>query len=178
MHALRKFVQDQMDTRNWRAADLAARSGISKQVISGLLTDDRDTVDRMPTEKTIAGLCKAFSVSRDAVLAVVGEAMGLPVGRPTVIYDASRVPNDELIRELARRLGEAGGEHVHGSAPITPAGGSPATDNVRAFPRATKQVSLPEDTVLSPEQLKALGIADAADDQGDPAEEDKADPHA
>lgn len=178
MHALRKFVQDQMDARNWRAADLVARSGISKQVISGLLSDDRETVDRMPTEKTIAGLCKAFSVSRDAMLAVVGEAMGLPVARPTVIYDASRVPNDELIRELARRLGEVGGEHVHGSAPITPAGGSPAADNVRPFPRATEQGSVPEDTVLSHEQLDALGVASAADDQGDPAEEDEADPNA
>lgn len=139
MHALRKFVQDQMDARNWRAVDLVTRSGINKQVISGILTDDRDTVDRMPTEKTIAGLCKAFRIDRDVLLAVIGEAMGIPVSRPTVVYDASRVPSDELILELARRLREVGGEHVQRSAPITPAGGSPVVDNVRPFRRADER---------------------------------------
>lgn len=152
MHALRKFVQDQMDARNWRATDLAARSGISKQVISGLLTDDRDTVDRMPTEKTIDGLCKAFRIDRDVLLAVIGEAMGLPVNRPTVVYDASRVPSDELILELARRLGEAGGEHVQRSAPSKQAGGSPAAEGatVHEFPgsgRLNEPMSEEEATV-------------------------------
>lgn len=128
MHALRKFVQDRMDARGWRPADLVTASGINKQVVSGLLTDDRDSIDRMPSEKTIAGLCRAFSVDRDTVLAVVGEAMGLPVARPVVVYDASHVPNDELIRELAKRLGEAGGEHVQRSAPTSTAGHRPASD--------------------------------------------------
>ena len=64
------------------------------------------------------------------------------------------------------------------AAPMTPAGGSPAADNVREFPRATEHESVPEDTFLSLEQLKELGIADAADDQGDPAKEDEADPYA
>lgn len=128
MHALRMFVQERMDARGWRPADLVTASGINKQVVSGLLTDDRDSIDRMPSERTIAGLCRAFSVDRDTVLAVIGEAMGLPVTRPVVVYDASHVPNDELIRELAKRLGEAGGEHDQRSAPITTSRGAPGAD--------------------------------------------------
>src|SRR5690554_566323 len=101
MHALRKYVQTQMDARGWRPADLANASGISKQVVSGLLADTRDHIDRMPSEKTITGLCRAFSIQRPVLLAVIGEAMGLPVDRPVKVADASRVSNDELIRELA-----------------------------------------------------------------------------
>lgn len=121
MHALRRFIQERMDARAWKPADLAAASGISKQVVSGMLKDDREYIDRMPSEATITGLCRAFSVEREVLLAVIGEAMGLPVSTPVYVYDASRVPNEELVRELDKRLREAGEEHADGSAPTSEA---------------------------------------------------------
>lgn len=146
MHALRKYVQEQMDDRGWRPADLVTASGISKQVISGLLADPRDHIDRMPSEKTIAGLCRAFSVPRQVLLAVVGEAMGLPISRPVEVADASRVSNDELIRELARRLQKAGGEHDQRSASMNQTGTQPAHNQTReTTPASTASERLTED---------------------------------
>lgn len=123
MHALRKYIQGEMDRRGWKAADLVLASGIAKQVVSSLLNDDRDRIDRMPTDRTIDGLAKAFSTSREVILNRVADAMGLPVDEPVIVYDARRVPNEELLRELERRLQEGGGEHVR-SAPMS--GPSPA----------------------------------------------------
>lgn len=120
MHALRTYIEAQMDRRTWSAADLVRASGISKQVISGLLNDDRPSLDRLPTDRTVSGLASAFSVDRVVILAKIGEAMGLPLNAPVVIYDASRVPNDELIRELASRLREDG-EHGGNTAATRPA---------------------------------------------------------
>lgn len=93
----------------------------------------------------------------------------------------TRIQYDRLLEAVVRDMGYMTDEEVgrHGdAAPITPAGGIPAADNVRHFPRADEQESVPEDTFLSHEQLRDLGVADAADDQGDPAEEDEADPYA
>ncbi|MEV7973300.1 helix-turn-helix transcriptional regulator [Cellulomonas sp. NPDC089187] len=104
MHALRQYVQGEMDRRGWKPVELAKRSGVSKQVLSNLLNDDRDELRMLPARDTIDGLAAAFSVDRDVLLGVVGEAMGIPVGRTVVVYDASRVPDDELLRELAHRL--------------------------------------------------------------------------
>jgi len=144
MHALREYIQAQLDSRGWVAADLAKHSGISKQVVSGLLNDDRASIDRLPLDSTIDGLAQAFRVERDVILAKVGEAMGLPMSRTVVVYEASGVPNDVLIQELRRRLREdvmGNAEHPapigdHPSAavstsvtppalPTTPAGASP-----------------------------------------------------
>jgi hypothetical protein len=63
----------------------------------------------LPSEETVAGLARAFSVSESVVLHRIGEAMGLPVHEPVQVVDATRVPDEELVRELARRLGEVGG---------------------------------------------------------------------
>jgi len=123
MHALREYIQAQLDSRGWVAADLAKHSGISKQVVSGLLNDDRASIDRLPLDSTIDGLAQAFRVERDVILAKVGEAMGLPMSRTVVVYEASGVPNDVLIQELRRRLREdvmGNAEHPApiGAAPI------------------------------------------------------------
>lgn len=119
MHALREYIQSQLDSRGWVAADLAKHSGISKQVLSGMLTDTRPTIDRMPLDSTVSGLARAFGVDRDVILAKVGEAMGLPTSRTVVVYEASRVPNDVLVQELRRRLREDVMGNAEHPAPMT-----------------------------------------------------------
>lgn len=148
MHALRTFVQAQMDERGWTQSDLVAASGITKQVVSSLVSDARPKLDRLPMDKTIDGLARAFHVDRNVVLAKIGEAMGLPVSEPVVIYDASRVPNSDLLRVLSERLSKAGEEHEDRSAPMNPAGESPASNDVRrrldlTFPSEDLRVDLP-----------------------------------
>lgn len=128
MHAYRKLIQDEMDARQWQASDLARVSGVSKQVLSNILGDTREQLVQRPTDATVNGLARAFGLNPDAILAAVGEAMGLPVSRPVVIYDAARVSDDDLLRVLGERLRAAkdGGEHEHSSASNKPAGVSPA----------------------------------------------------
>lgn len=104
MHALRQYVQGEMDRRGWKPVDLAKRSGVSKQVLSNLLNDDRDELRMLPSRETVDGLAVALSVDRDVLLGVIGEAMGIPVGRTVVVYDASRVSDEDLLHELAQRL--------------------------------------------------------------------------
>lgn len=136
MHALRMFVQAQMDERGWTQSDLVAASGITKQVVSSLVSDARPKLDRLPQDKTIDGLARAFRVDRNVILAKIGEAMGLPVSEPVVIYDASRVPNSDLLRVLSERLSKAGEEHEHRSAPMNPAGESPAPGGDSGSPKS------------------------------------------
>lgn len=165
MHAFRSFVQAEMDKRGWKAVDLVSRSGLSKQVVSNILNDDRDELPGRPGRQTVDSLARAFSVPSDVVLLSIGEAMGIPVASPVVIYDASRVPNDELLRVLAQRLGEDGGEHV-GSAPITPAGGSPAQDARAADELASRRASRETD-VPDPASVPDRAVANEDESLGE-----------
>lgn len=114
-HALRRFLEDGLERRGWSQATLARESGLSKQVINGIVGDERSRLDRLPQDKTIDGLARAFEVERGVVLTVIGEALGLPVAEPVVVYDASGVADSDLLRELARRLGGGGAAAPHGA---------------------------------------------------------------
>ena len=108
MHALRAFIEGEMDRRGWKAADVARHSGLSKQAISKMLADDREQLTTRIDDTTAAGLARAFSTSTTTVLSKVAEAMGLPVGETVTIYAAGRVSDDELLRVLAARLAKVG----------------------------------------------------------------------
>jgi transcriptional regulator with XRE-family HTH domain len=103
-HAFRRFIENNMAQRDWLQSDLVRESGITKQVVSGLLNDTRERLDRLPQDKTVDGLARAFGVERGVVLTVIGESMGLPMREPAVLYDASGVTNENLVRELTERL--------------------------------------------------------------------------
>lgn len=121
MHAYRRFIQEQMDARGWKQADLARQAGLQRQTVSKIMSDTRDRMDRMPDQATIAALSKAFRIPESSLLAVVGEALGIPVSVERVRLDD--VPNEDLIRELQRRLNEAGDGSARSAAPMNgPAG--------------------------------------------------------
>ena len=102
MHAYRRFVEDQMDERHWTRADLARHSGLSKQTISNIVNDKRESLGSPPDGKTVDGLAQAFSMSRDKVLAFVALAMGLPVSIERA--DVRAVSDAELLSEIRRRM--------------------------------------------------------------------------
>lgn len=110
MHALRRFLEDGLERRGWSQATLAREAGLSKQVVNGIVGDERTRLDRMPQDKTVDGLARAFEVDRGVVLTVIAQAMGLPVSEPVVVHDASGVADSDLLRELARRLDSAARE--------------------------------------------------------------------
>ena len=53
MHPYRKFIHSEMDARGWKPADLARRSGLSRQTLSKILNDDRARLGQMPDDSTI-----------------------------------------------------------------------------------------------------------------------------
>lgn len=124
MHALRQFIQEQMDARGWRPADLVRASGLSKQLVSNHLNDDREVLAQRPSKATVTGYARAFKVSEDVVLSKVAAAMGVPIGDlQPVVFSVSDASDAELLAELARRLSERAREGGHGgdTAPKTEA---------------------------------------------------------
>jgi transcriptional regulator with XRE-family HTH domain len=130
VHALTRFIRDRMDQPPVMSqADLAKASGLSKQVISNLCADDREQLDRLPSERTINGLAAALAGGNvDVLLTVIGEAMGLPMNR-VVTADATALSNDELLAEIARRL-RGGRESAPGTVTPLPTVGGPGHDLV------------------------------------------------
>lgn len=131
MHALRRFIREQMDARGWTAADLVRASGLTKQTISVRLSDDRDRLPAPLEDATVAGLARAFGVDPKVVLVKVGEAMGLPMGETVVVYSAEGVSNEELIRVLSERLAKAA--EGSGRPPMKNDPSDPQVDDVIIF---------------------------------------------
>jgi transcriptional regulator with XRE-family HTH domain len=132
MHALRRFIQEQMDARGWTADDLVKASGISKQTLSVRLNDDRERLAAPLGDETVAGLARAFGVDRLVVLSKVTEALGLPVGETVIVRTADGVSDQELVREVEKRLAVKRGSHGHQPAATTHARESLAPESVIA----------------------------------------------
>ena len=107
MHALQRLLREGLVRRGWNQSDLARESGLSKQVVSKLLREGRAPIARLLRDTTIEGLARALQVHVGVVRAAIAEEMRLPGGEVQVVYDARGVADDELVRELARRLGAA-----------------------------------------------------------------------
>lgn len=102
MHAYRRFVQETMDLKRMRAADVERAGGPSRQVISKVLTDPRPTLDRRPDQATVEAFAKGLDVRPEAVLAAVAEAMGLPVH--VSVAGLQEATDDQLLAEVRRRM--------------------------------------------------------------------------
>lgn len=104
MHALRRFIQSELDTRGWQARDLVKASGLSKQLVSNLLNDDRDVMPQLPRTATLEALADAFNVTTAHVTTVAVEALGIPgIQAPAVVHQIRDVDDEVLLRELLRR---------------------------------------------------------------------------
>jgi transcriptional regulator with XRE-family HTH domain len=111
MHALRRFIQSELDSRGWQARDLVKVSGLSKQLVSNLLNDDRDILPQLPRTTTLGALARAFNVSTAHVTTVAVEALGVPgVNAPAVVHQIEEVDDEVLLRELLRRAVARGDE--------------------------------------------------------------------
>jgi transcriptional regulator with XRE-family HTH domain len=104
MHALRRFIQSELDNRGWQARDLVKASGLSKQLVSTLLNDDRDVLPQLPRTTTLEALASAFNVTTAHVTTVAVEALGIPgVQAPAIVHQITAVDDEVLLRELLRR---------------------------------------------------------------------------
>lgn len=105
MHEYKRFVQEQMDARGWRQADLVRASGLSRALVSRILRDDRPRLGQMPDESTMVGLAKAFHVSTETVRTAAARALrGYADDGEALTTDLSAVSIDALLMEIRRRV--------------------------------------------------------------------------
>lgn len=105
MHALRKYLQDGLDARAWQQADLVHASGLTRQRVSQMLSDDRTVLPSAPRRETLQALARAFRVSESTVTAVAFEAMGYDLEVVRSETDLSTATDEQLVLALADRLG-------------------------------------------------------------------------
>ncbi|MCC5781426.1 hypothetical protein CRM73_00385 [Kocuria sp. CCUG 69068] len=130
MHALGRYMLEQMDRQQISTAELIRRSGLSKQTVYNLLNDSRARMEQTPQRKTIEGLSRALRVPELDVLTAAAAAIGVrvaPSAAPLAgATDAQLL--DELRVRLAATNREGDGD-VRDAAPITRAGESPVPEH-------------------------------------------------
>lgn len=113
MHEYRRFIQAELDARGWRQADLVRSSGLSRQLISNILRDDRPALGQMPEESTITSLAKGFGISADVVRRAASRALaGYSDSGEPLRVDLASVSDAALVAELHRRLAADTGTQV------------------------------------------------------------------
>ena len=108
MHALSRWIQDEMDARHWRQRDLVRESGLARSQVSQLLTQPE--LRRMVAPNTVSALAKAFGVDERIVIVKSAEAIGVPVDLLSpVVVTAWDVSNEELLAIISSRLSNPSG---------------------------------------------------------------------
>ena len=105
MHEFRRFIQQELDARSWKQADLARRSGLTRSHISKLLRDSRDHLGQMPDAETIQGLATGFMLPEEVVRTAASRALRGYSDDGTALYvDLAEVSTDALLEEVRRRI--------------------------------------------------------------------------
>lgn len=102
MHEFGKFLQSLMDSENMKPADLARRSGLSRQLVWNLLSDAE--MKTIPKVETLSGLRKAFpAVPYTTWVLRAAASAGIPVEEEPIV-DYSALSNEALLGILHERL--------------------------------------------------------------------------
>ena len=182
MHEFQRFIQSELDARGWRQADLVRRSGLSRQLISGILRDTRDHLGQMPDASTIQGLADGFGVPADRVRTAAARSLVGYVDDGSALTPAlSEVSTDALLNEIRRRLDHADSTATPPAAPAkeprtprpedqkTRAGDKPA--GLNPDDQGGRLVSFPTRDDVLPEGIAAnLGDKGVPDDESAPGE--------
>jgi transcriptional regulator with XRE-family HTH domain len=105
VHHYRRFIQDNLDSRGWKQADLVRASGLSRQLIHSILRDDRDHLGQMPDESTLEGLAKGFKVPLETVRTAAARSLvGYSDDGGALTPQLQDVDLDILLNEIRRRF--------------------------------------------------------------------------
>lgn len=108
MHEYRRFVQQQLDDRGWSPADLVRRSGLSRQLISKILNDDRHHLGQMPDDSTLEGLAQGFGVPAEVVRTAAARSLvGYTDDGSALTIQLRDVSTEALLNEIRRRIENA-----------------------------------------------------------------------
>lgn len=115
MNEYKRFVQNELDRRNWKPADATNNGGPSRQVMSNILNDDRDMLVQRPKQETIEALSRAFGVRVEVILGHVAKAMGLPVNVEAQSLDD--ISDDDLLDQVRKRMQRGSSQHAEDNTP-------------------------------------------------------------
>lgn len=104
MHAYRQFIQEQLDARGWKPAELARRAGMHRQLVWKILNDDREHIGQIPDTATMEAIAHGFSIPVDHVRIAAARSLAgyTDDGRP-IATDVRELSTDVLLEELRRR---------------------------------------------------------------------------
>lgn len=109
MHDYRRLVQETMDAKGLRPAEVARLTGLSRQTLSKLLNDDREVLTQRPDLQTAEALAEGLGLRVEVVLAAIASSMGLPV--KVSVAGLQEATDDQLLAEVRRRMRAAHDEH-------------------------------------------------------------------
>ncbi|MBF6340670.1 helix-turn-helix transcriptional regulator [Nocardia abscessus] len=124
MHEFRRFIQNELDARGWKQADLVRASGLSRSHVSKLLRDHREHLGQMPDDSTIAALAKGFGLPMEVIQTAASRALaGYSDNDAPLQIDLRTVSTEALLREVERRSATAEAmlaKLIHHLAPDAP----------------------------------------------------------
>ncbi len=137
MHEYRRFIQHQLDERGWDRADLVRKSGISRQLVHNILTDDREHLGQMPEASTMEALSKGLGISVELIRTAAARSLvGYTDDGTALTIQLRDVSTDALLNEVRRRIDDDLPKH-----PDAPGGNGahPGHADATAAPRAPRQ---------------------------------------
>lgn len=112
MHEFKRFIQQQLDARGWKQADLVRASGLSRSHVSKLMRDNREHLGQMPEADTLAGLARGFTIPEEIVRTAASRALvGYEDDGHPIQFDLTEVTTDALLQEVRRRIESTGVGH-------------------------------------------------------------------
>lgn len=105
MHEYRRFIQEHLDSRGWKPADLMRASGLSRQLLNRVLNDNREHLGQMPDDSTMEGIAKGFGVPVEHVRTAAARSLaGYTDDGSALTLDLQDVHIDVLLNEIRRRV--------------------------------------------------------------------------
>lgn len=105
MHEYRRFIQQQLDERGWKRPDLVRASGLTRQLVWSILSDERDHLGQMPDDNTLEGLSKGFGLPVEVFRTAAARSLaGYTDDGSALTIRLQDVPTDALLNEVRRRI--------------------------------------------------------------------------
>ena len=136
MHEYRRFIQRELDNRGWRQKDLVQKSGLSRQLVSNILRDDRDHLGQMPDATTMEALATGLGVSVETVRTAAARSLvDYTDDGSALTITLGDVSTDALLTEIRKRIDHAQPQPTSAPAATEPRAPSEASEDQEVVSR-------------------------------------------
>jgi lambda repressor-like predicted transcriptional regulator len=102
MNRLGAYVQAEMDWRGWTLSDLTKAAGLDESDVMPILS--REWLADWPSSQVVDAVARALQVPARELVLRAAEACGLSIAEKGPVASIADSSNEELMRELRRRL--------------------------------------------------------------------------